>query len=123
VRIGIRDEFVDQLADGSRWCILTAFNPQGNQVSSRSNLRAHRRLERLLRDRSPRRLLPALNRDPDGRWPDEPGWFFTFEYDREVDELAEAFDQKAVVVGQPGHPAQLRFYSPADDADSGPTSE
>jgi hypothetical protein len=123
VRIGRRHAFVDRLAGGIRWCILTAFNPRARLASARANRRAHRRLEQRLLDRAPRRLLRASNQDPAQQWPDEPAWWFTFEHDRDVDGLAEAFDQEAVVIGNPGQPARLRFYAATDELVRGSPSE
>ena len=123
VRIGHRSECIDRLAEGKRWCIITAFNPRAKRVPARRNRVADQELEQRLRQRSPRVLLPALNRDPAGRWPDEPSWFSTFERDREVDRLAEAFDQAAVVIGSPGHPAELRFYPSTEQPGLGNLTE
>ncbi len=109
VRIGQRHTFFDRLAEACRWCIITAHNPGARRVDSSVNQRAEKALERRLRARRPSLLLRAVNRDPGGRWPDEPGWLFTFERDAEVDELADAFGQLAVVIGDPGQPARLHF--------------
>ncbi|MDT8450061.1 MAG: DUF3293 domain-containing protein [Wenzhouxiangellaceae bacterium] len=94
-------------AAGRPWCIITAHNPAGRRRSAQSNRAAAARLENRLRELDPVPMLPACNRDPAGRWPDEPGWLFAFRDPTQVRELAEEFGQLGVVAGQPSQPVEL----------------
>lgn len=110
IRIGECTPALDRLLDGRHWAVVTAHNPGGMRRSASRNDAAQRLLTRDLRELAPDVLLAACNRDPHGRWPDEPGWLFTPESAAQADALATRFGQRAIVVGQPGHPAELRWY-------------
>lgn len=58
-------------AHADAW-IITAHNPGGNRAAPWRNARRHRELIALL-NRQAAPWLPALNIDPAGEWPDEPG--------------------------------------------------
>jgi len=112
VRPGQSCPVLDRLAGGRRWCILTAFNPGGRRCSAVANRRRAARLNAALDDAAPALRLPACNRDPAGRWPDEPGWLLSFDTPDPVHELARRFGQVGVVCGGRGGPAQLWRYAP-----------
>lgn len=109
IRIGNRTPSLDRLLDGRRWAIVTAHNPGGTRQAARRNDEAERLLAQALRDLAPPVLLPTCNRDPSGRWPNEPGWLFTPESLAQADRLATRFSQRAIVAGRPGQPAELRW--------------
>lgn len=107
---------LERAAGRRPWCIVSAYNPAGRQCSAQVNLAAAGRLERRLRELDPTVLLPACNRDPAGRWPDEPGWLFAYRDRAQVRELAEEFGQLGVVAGQPSQPVELWLLdAPAGD--------
>ncbi|MGK7295165.1 MAG: DUF3293 domain-containing protein [Candidatus Wenzhouxiangella sp. M2_3B_020] len=111
VRIGARDEALDRLLDRRRWAIVTAHNPGGRCIDQDANRRAAERLTARIRALEPDVMWPSRNHDPEGRWPDEPGWLFSPVSLADVDGLARGFGQAAVVVGGPDAPACLRVYS------------
>lgn len=110
VRIGELAPALERATGERPWAIVTAHNPGGVRQPADRNASAHRRLRRHLRELAPGLLLPACNRDPAGRWPDEPGWLFTPESIDQADRLARRFGQCAIVAGRPGQPAGLRMY-------------
>lgn len=82
-------------AGGEAW-IITPCNPTGRRVAPWINARRRRELARMLE----RRVLPhypAVNLDPDGDWPDEPG-FCVWNLDpREAASLGRHFNQAALL--------------------------
>lgn len=111
VRTGAYDETLDRLLGRRPWAIVTAHNPRGRRSDDAANRRAAARLTARIRALAPDVMWPCRNRDPEGRWPDEPGWLFSRGSLSDVDDLAREFDQAAVVVGGPDEQARLRVYS------------
>lgn len=122
IRIGDCAPPLDRLLNGHDWAIVTAHNAGGVRRPANRNDAAHRLLTQALGKLAPRFLVPACNRDPRGRWPDEPGWLFTPESLGQADRLARRFEQQAIVVGRPGQPAELRWYDGGNAPVRGNTS-
>jgi len=102
LRIGVRDRDAERrlrLAGVRKsWAIVTPCNPGSRRIGARCNATQLRRLERQLK-RSGHRYLHAVNHDPSGRWPDEPG-FLLCDPPRELAaSLGRAFGQNAFVHG------------------------
>lgn len=116
IRVGEPTTALDRLLDDRPWAVITAHNPDGRPRAAEANAAAERSLGERLRKLRPAVLLPGCNRDPSGLWPDEPAWLFTPRSLRQVDALARRFDQRAVVAGRPGSPAELRIYGELHDA-------
>lgn len=126
VRIGesapALDRLLSERLNGRSWAIITAHNPDGRVQPADRNAAAHLELEQHLRTISPSLMLEVCNRDPSGRWPDEPAWLFEFEDISRADRLAHRFGQRAIVTGRPGRPAALRIYDDVPDSRLGGVS-
>lgn len=107
---------LDRLLDGRPWAVITAHNPDGRLRDADENAAAQRSLDERLRKLRPDVTMNACNRDPAGRWPDEPARLFTPESFDQADRLAARFGQRAIVTGLPGAPARLRIYAESPDA-------
>lgn len=116
IRVGVATPALDRHLDGRSWALITAYNPDGRLCAAEANAAAQRSLERSVRALQPAVILKACNRDPSGRWPDEPAWLFTPKRMCVADRLAQRFGQRAIVVGAPGAPARLRMYGRLHDA-------
>jgi len=110
LHLGRPTQALDRLLDGRQWALITAHNPDGRQQSSARNRVAHARLGQSLDRIGPAVRVPTCNRDPDGQWPDEPGWLFTPDSMACADRLARRFGQRAIVTGGSGKASQLRVY-------------
>jgi len=110
IRVGETSPALDRLLGERPWAVITAHNPDGRLCSAKTNATAQRSLEESLRDLQPVALLSVSNRDPEGRWPEEPAWLFTLQSLSQADRLARRFGQRATLTGLPGAPAQLRIY-------------
>ena len=110
LRLSRQTPALDRILGGRTWAIVTAHNPDGHPQTHRRNAAAHATLEACLDRIAPAMRLPACNRDPKGRWPDEPGWLFTPEDVTQADRLARRFGQRAIVTGGAGQRAELRIY-------------
>lgn len=90
------------------WSILTPFNPYSRLMTPAEN---GKRLEELvdLLNRRHQRWLPTLNRDPGGRWPDEPGTFLCDPPPQLTESLGRHFGQFAFLRGQIGQPPHLTW--------------
>lgn len=90
----------------THWTILTPFNPYSRLLTPAENAK---RLEKLIDRLNQRRQrwLPTLNRDPEGRWPDEPGTFLCNPPPKLTESLARHFGQFAYLRGQIGQAPNL----------------
>lgn len=110
VELGRPSPALDRSLDGRPWAIITAHNPDGRLQSRARNAAAHLQLGQCLNRITPAVCMPACNRDPSGKWPDEPGWLFTPDTMADADRLARRFGQRAIVAGGDGQPAELRIH-------------
>ncbi len=92
---------------GRSWAVVTAYNPAARIVSMTRNRRADRRLGRCLARLRPSLLLRTIHRSPGGDWPDEHGWLFCPAPHPLALRLGQHFGQVAVVIGRPGHAAEI----------------
>lgn len=109
VHPGCVHQSLDADLGNRRWAIVTAFNPQASRIDDTGNRRRHQQLIEAIRRRG-WESRPAVNRDPDGRWPDEQALLIVDADPRDLDALARSLDQAAIVTGRPGAPARLRLY-------------
>lgn len=88
------------------WSILTPFNPGSRLMTPTEN---SERLEELVArlNRQHQRWLPTVNRDPEGRWPDETGTFLCNPPPQLTESLGHQFGQFAVLRGQIGQAPHL----------------
>lgn len=78
--------------------IVTAVNPESQQLSIDENRLRTRRLKMQLQDKLPSdAILDTLGIDPAGQWPEEPGFLIAGMKGRAVDELMVEFGQNAWV--------------------------
>ncbi|NBB92049.1 MAG: DUF3293 domain-containing protein [Gammaproteobacteria bacterium] len=108
VRAGGRHAGLDRALNGRRWAILTAHNPGGRRIDADVN----RRREAALRDEIGQRgwsSFEAINRDPRGHWPDEPGLLVAGAPVDAVVALARDFGQAAILAAEKGAPARVEF--------------
>jgi hypothetical protein len=116
LRIGERSERLDALLveHGVRvWGLVTAVNPGSVRRTDEDNRARTARLCARIEELG-RRWLPTRGLDPDGAWPDEPGFLVLGADARETVALGRAFEQAAVVVGGAGGPAELRVVAPGE---------
>jgi hypothetical protein len=111
VRVGCGHDRLDRSLDGRDWTIITAFNPGARPGDDGDNRRRH---ERLCDDarQSGFETRPSVNRDPSGRWPDEPGLLIVGLNADARAQLARRFDQAAVLIGRGGDIARLELHGP-----------
>lgn len=109
VRIGQRQPALDERLGCRPWLIVTAFNPQGRPCDEADNRRRHRNLIEHA-EQLEAIAVPAVNRDPDGRWPDEPSVLICDQAPAARSEMARRYDQAALVVGWPDEVARLEVY-------------
>ena len=100
---------LDAALGNRSWAVITAFNPHARQLDDASNRERQQNLLEILADRG-LEIHPAVNRDPSAAWPDETAVLIVDIGVMDLDELARAFDQAAVVTGQAGEAARLRLY-------------
>jgi hypothetical protein len=108
VQAGGRHAGLDRALGARRWAILTAHNPGGQRIDADEN----RRREAALRDEIGRRGwtgFEAVNRDPRGNWPDEPGLLVADVPADAVAALARDFGQAAILAAEKGAPARVEF--------------
>ncbi len=115
LRIGQHDAETDRLLIAetglkNEWFIITPCNPRSELARSELNLFYFNELRYVLESRAGQ-WVQALNCDPTGQWPDEPG-FLLVDADRVwVMELGERFYQNALVTAKIGEPPRLLWLS------------
>lgn len=106
VRIGRAHPPVDRQTANQPWAIVTAYNPDAVGQSRIDNRRRHERLVDRVKAAG-LETSPACNRDPSGRWPDEPGLLLHPCPVETARHLALEFGQAGFVASRPGMPAGL----------------
>ncbi|HET8596605.1 MAG TPA: DUF3293 domain-containing protein [Castellaniella sp.] len=92
---------------------ISACNPRSRRLRPAGNARRTRALRRAL-ERLGRAWLPARGMDPDGQWPDEPGfWIAAMPLDEGL-RLARRFGQNAIVRWPGDTVGQLAWVPAAD---------
>ncbi len=109
IRAGCRNPKLDALLgrlDGTRWALLTAYNPDSIPVSKAENDQRQQQMIELIfaAGYSP---LEGEGRDPQGLWPAEPSVLIPGIGRREAREIGRRFGQLTIVVGHRGFPARL----------------
>jgi hypothetical protein len=93
------------------WYIITPCNPRSEQARAELNLYYFNELRYAVEARSGH-WFQALNCDPSGEWPDEPG-FLLVDADRVwVMDLGERFYQNALVTAKIGEAPRLLWLNP-----------
>jgi hypothetical protein len=92
------------------WAIVTPCNPGSRRLPVAANAARLRSCKRRLL-RLHVRFAAARNRDPHGRWPDEPGFLLCDPPLRRAAALGLAFGQRAIVTGRSGAAPQLLWLS------------
>ncbi len=110
IRIGCRHPQLDQALDLADWAIVTAWNPGGQRCSDAANRRAEQALRQAVTTHGWTNF-EALNRDPNGAWPDEPGRLIVAAPQNKIKALAQHFGQAAIVCAEAGAPARLLFLN------------
>jgi hypothetical protein len=97
------------------WTLLTPCNPGSRRLTAARNAAACRALEASLRADG-LRWLPALHRDPEGRWPDEAGYWLADPPPGWAEAQGRRWGQNALVCAAPGDAPQLVWLAgPGDD--------
>lgn len=99
---------------GGEAAFVTACNPGGRRLPEAANRQRMTTLDERL-DALGWARWPAWHRAEDPAW-DEASRLVRFASLKELDRLADAFGQAAVVIVRPGEPARLRCYAPAEPA-------
>ena len=111
LNVGVASPRVDALLDRhgvDRATIVTAFNPRSRALAPEANMARHRALVRLLEERG----LPFLDgegRDPSGQWTAETECIVFGISLAEGLEIAQRFEQNAVVFIERGKAPRLDF--------------
>ena len=92
-------------------CIITPCNPHSRRLTDADN-RARLGEFRDQLDADGIRWLPAVNRDPDGEWPEEPGALLLNATPEYAFALARRFNQNALVALAPSATPRLVWIEP-----------
>lgn len=95
-----------------RWALITPCNPRSRRLRPHANRARLRRFHAELRARCIR-WYPSVNRDPAGRWPDEPGALLVDVAPALARALARRYRQNAFLTARRGRPAYLVWTGPA----------
>lgn len=82
----------------THWAVLTPCNPVSQMLDDATNARRLRECEAALAQRGLRYCL-ARNHDPQGEWPDEPGFLLCDPPAGAAEELGREFGQNAILLG------------------------
>lgn len=88
------------------WAIITPCNPRSELAREQLNLFYFNNL-RFEIDKNVKLWFKALNRDPEGHWPDEPGFFLVDPDPRWIMDLGRLCLQNAIVAARLGEAPQL----------------
>ncbi len=88
------------------WWILTPCNPRSQEATQEMNSFYYHELRDALAERASV-WLPAINHDPQGSWPDEPGFAFADADPLWVNDLSLRFRQNAYVSAKRGEALRL----------------
>jgi hypothetical protein len=106
VTIGHRHPVLDERIGHRPWAIVTGFNPGASLDEAAANEHRHQQLLAAIAAVG-LDFLPATNRDPNGRWPDEPSILIIDAQPDWVCSLARRLGQRALVAAGPNQPAEL----------------
>lgn len=88
------------------WALVTPCNPFSRPLSGAENaLRLREGRDALAAINA--RYVPAVGRDPDGAWEDEPGFLLVDPPEALARELGVRWEQNAIVTGAPGEAPAL----------------
>lgn len=89
-----------------RWAILTPCNPGSRILDEAANAQRLRQCAAAL-ERRGLRHCPARNHDPQGLWPDEPGFLICDPPPHAAEDLGREFGQNAILAGTLGEAPRL----------------
>jgi hypothetical protein len=119
--IGRRSPALDrelERAGASTWTIVTACNPESVPLGAEENRRRAAELARRISSAG-WSTWPSAGVDPDGRWPEEPGFLVLEAPLPAVRALAADYGQAAIVAGRRGGVAELLWLAAAPQAPPG----
>lgn len=106
IRIGRPHPGLDRQLRHRPWAVITPCNPGAQRLDAAWNRqRLHDMRHRL--EQEGLEHWPAINHDPRGEWPDEPGWLVVDIDLATAVRLGADWGQLAVVAADPGEPAGL----------------
>ncbi len=111
LRVGAPSAALDRLlgAHGARtFAFLTAANPRSRPLAEELNRERNAQLLARLTAEA-RRCFAGVSGSPTGDWPEEASWLVLDLPEPEAVELARAFGQSALLVGELGAAVRLRF--------------
>ncbi|MBI1309725.1 DUF3293 domain-containing protein [bacterium] len=94
------------------WVLITAENPRSEQLSDSANATCREQLRKQL-EQTGRPLFPTIAVSPDSTWPPELGHLTLGLPESTALTIARQFNQHAILSGEIGQPATLRFTTPA----------
>ncbi len=97
---------LNQLPARRHWSILTPCNPRSQEATAEINSFYYHELRDALAARS-NEWVAAINHDPQGSWPDEPGFAIADADPLWLQELGQRFMQNAYVSARIGEPLRL----------------
>jgi hypothetical protein len=101
-----------------QWAYITACNPRSKRLSVDENRRRTSELERHLSDAG-YTYFTGESVAWDGTWPPEPSFLVLDISPQEARQIGQMFDQWAIVVGGPNHPAELLWLDTGDSESTG----
>lgn len=116
LRVGASDPAADRALQlcgvRSHWALVTACNPRSEAAAAADNAGHARALLAEIESQN-LRWLPAVNRDPARRWPDEPGVLLIDPPAGLAERLGRQFRQNAILAGTLGGAPALIWLEPA----------
>lgn len=110
LRVGVRDEAAEARlagATGARhWALITPCNPRSVTLAAEENRRLYVQMREELEARH-QAWIPTLHRDPEGLWPDEPGFLLIDPPLERTADLGRRYQQNALVLLQAGRAPEL----------------
>jgi len=97
---------LNHLPARSHWSILTPCNPRSQEATAEINSFYYHELRDALATRN-NQWIAAINHDPLGSWPDEPGFAIADADPLWLQELGKRFLQNAYVTTRIGEPLRL----------------
>lgn len=116
LRVGVRDEAAEARLAGAtsagHWALVTPCNPRSVPLTDEENLRLYRQMRAELEARH-QAWIPTLHRDPEGLWPDEPGFLLIEPPPERTTDLGRRYQQNALVLLRTGSAPELLWLDEA----------
>ena len=109
IRVGETSDSLERFLARKRiteWAFITAFNPYSQQLSETENEKRQMKMRGILQSES-FSFLSGFGEAANGEWPPEPSLFIFDLKEVRAIEIAQDFEQNAIVCGRIGEAAEL----------------